>query len=262
MSYKAKVIVIDSNKSKCFVCFKAIDGKAVRGDFKDAMTGKVKIVKLHFECFTPRTLDPVFIDRDFETALVRRLEEWNRQFEPHDLKVLMKKCFKFDLHSKFFRMWMQVFKFFKIEEVVKFGIICKEFYMVSRNAEVLSEITAIPDLQGENIISKYITEKFGSCVECRANENLIKCVILKRCFCQKCFAKRYIFRGINKKFSLRTVNDLMKQYGVDRNFFDKIPTCMDQFFLQRTYPYIVEKFIDWNPIEVIRMTRKRSKFNE
>ena len=134
--------------------------------------------------------------------------------------------------------------------------------MVSRNAEVLSEITKFTDMKGESIISEYIIEKFGRCIECKSEKNLIKCVILQRCFCEKCFANRYIFRGINKKFSLRTVSDLMKQYGVDRNFFDKVPTCMDQFYKQRTYPYIVEKFINHNGIEVNRLTRKRTKINE
>jgi hypothetical protein len=225
-------------------------------------------VKYHFNCFEPRTKDPIQIFDHYEKSLVKRLETWNKQFEPPNLSLLIKPSSCFQSSTRYFRAWIQIFKFFPVEEAIKFGAISKELYMASRSVEVISEVSGISGIFFEEVLKKYLINKLRKCVECGSDNYLVFCVVLKRSFCCTCFKRRYLYRGIHKKFSLRIVGELMKEYNVGWDFLEKVRMCQDSQFYYRTYPFLVEKMLQnyqegtAKQLGVGRNTRKKAKINE
>ena len=114
-------------------------------------------------------------------------------------------------------------------------------FMYSRMSEIWAAITNIQGLSGRDIINKYILINFGSCVNCKSNEKLMFCIVLRRPFCWKCYKNVKKFRGNGFKLDLRPVTSLMQLYKVDWNFIDKVRICFDKNYVARTYPILVEE---------------------
>lgn len=234
-------IVFSNSYKPCLKCNKLIDHSAVQGTYKNFLTNREKTAYFHIECFEPQFSTPVRLDNIISTSLKQRMEKWNSQFAPPNISKLTESHFTLKTHPKASRAWIEILKFLSAKELAKIGEVSKSLYMHSRLNEVWFDVTKISGNTGKDIIEHYVSDRFGRCVNCKADRELVFCIVLRRPFCFKCYKNVFKFRGLKYKFDLRRVTDLMNQYRINWSFFDNVRVCYDKNFQLRTYPFLVEE---------------------
>lgn len=248
----------------CEKCNKLIDHTAVQDTCKDYLTNREKTVYFHIDCFEPKFSIPVRLDSITSSSLKQKMEKFNTQFIPPNISKLTESHFTLKTQPKVSRAWIEILKFLSVKDLLKIGEVSKSLYMHSRMAEIWFNITKVPGSTGKDIIKNYVSDKFGRCVDCRSENDLVFCIVLRRPFCSKCYKNVFKFRGLKYKFDLRRVTDLMKQYRLSWNFFENLRVCYDKNFQLRTFPVLVEEALGKSGLNSTPecKLRKRRKLRE
>ena len=232
----------EAYKKHCYVCKLKIEGIGINDYVLNPVTNRRLLKWYHITCYTPRVKFLYYYSENDNPEIIKLLKTWNSQFYPKKIKKPVQLPFKGQ--NFLLRIWIQTFKFLTPLEVSKIAHVSKTFYSCSWNAEVWSEITQISDPSTAKIKKMYLKQVFNTCVACKDSNffNLILSPLFSRCVCIDCF-KDISIKGGSWRYSLTSIDYLLKKFRIDRCFFDrnKIPIFEDKNFCHKTYPAFIEE---------------------
>jgi hypothetical protein len=254
----------------CTECGRPVVGEGIKCEYyKNG--GAVAMGVYHYKCYKPPM--PMMIKRD--KSRVGACDEtfvssWNQQFKlPSITSYLQPKVNAGELRCvRLRRVWLEVFKFFTLEELVlKLSPVCKDFYLLCWAAELWIQDGVIGDVIAHK--TEAIKKRKYSCISCgnRNERELVICCIMKKPLCRVCRNNPHNARG-DMTYFLRDLYWLMSVYNVNSAIFDRhhIPLVYDMYGGVRTYEFLLVDAIDKEqlqpPVHIMTTRSKRLKRDE
>lgn len=212
-----------TSRTVCFICHKKIQ----RSEIRIFRKKHDRLLYFHLLCYTPEynqfiLASNLSINLDEKSGLIFEnwLNTWNSHFLPPDPKIAIEwnetKSIEVP-NSKRLRLLLNVFEFFTFQDICCIlARVSKEFYEISWNNylwRALYHRDFNKFCEGNECRKLYIDTLLKCCVNCGISSNqYIRCTLLKRIICKKCFK--------SESYELLDKNTIKKRYGINTQYLN------------------------------------------